>query len=154
MSRQAGIAAVAAVAVPLLLPAAALAFNPQPEPPGKLFVDPSNPNLGGPDTKAPRSRRGTSVNVPAVQLPAVQKIAKTKVTRSPSHAPLARRRSSASGASPAQAPAALALQAFLCRRCREPVRSRLQAASQSRTRQAARSATPLTPSCLAQCAQQ
>jgi hypothetical protein len=63
----------AAVVVPLFLSGAALAFNPQPDPPGKRFVDPSDPSLGGPDTKMFRRSKGGSRNLPAVQLPAVQK---------------------------------------------------------------------------------
>jgi hypothetical protein len=63
-----------AVAVSLFLSGAALAFNPQPDPPGKRLVDPSNPNLGGPDTKS----KGGSVGSWSWKVPAVQKLPRRK----------------------------------------------------------------------------
>ena len=68
-----------AAAVSLFLSGAALAFNPQPDPPGKGFTKQSDKSLGGPDTKSKGgsvgswSWKGGSNNVPAVQVPAVQK---------------------------------------------------------------------------------
>jgi len=50
MSRRINIPTAAAVAASLLLPAAALAFNPQPDPPGKRQTQ--SKSLGGPDTKS------------------------------------------------------------------------------------------------------
>jgi hypothetical protein len=46
-----------AVAVSLFLSGAAFAFNPQPDPPGKRFMNQSNKALGGPDTKFKGSNR-------------------------------------------------------------------------------------------------
>jgi Spy/CpxP family protein refolding chaperone len=51
MSRSLGALAVAALAASVMLaPAATLAFNPQPDPPGKRTLKQSK-SLGGPDTK-------------------------------------------------------------------------------------------------------
>jgi len=49
MPRQINIFTAATIAASALLPAAALAFNPQPDPPGKLHKQ--SKSLGGPDTK-------------------------------------------------------------------------------------------------------
>ena len=50
MSRSLGALAVAALAASVMLaPAATLAFNPQPDPPGKTLKQ--SKSLGGPDTK-------------------------------------------------------------------------------------------------------
>jgi hypothetical protein len=74
-----GIAALAASAV--LLPEATLAFNPQPDPPGKRSLKQSK-SLGGPDTKVQKGMgswksfhevdekskwKGGSTSLPAVQ---------------------------------------------------------------------------------------
>ena len=50
MSGRTKFSTVATVGAFLLLPAAALAFNPQPDPPGKVRV--LQKSLGGPDTTA------------------------------------------------------------------------------------------------------
>jgi hypothetical protein len=72
MSRSLGALAVAALAASVtLVPAATLAFNPQPDPPGKRAMKQSK-SLGGPDTG------GTAFPTETIKPPAGQKYQKVK----------------------------------------------------------------------------
>jgi hypothetical protein len=79
----------------VLLPEASLAFNPQPDPPGKAALKQQETSLGGPDTKSKSKSGRGSHSLPAVQkrigdsdqLPAVQKGGDVGVDHSNPHTP-------------------------------------------------------------------